>query len=187
MLIGPHIRLQPPAPDDAARLAAWFSDPEYMGAYNTVWPTTRQEWERTLANPSGGHDTGLFLIVRRAPEEPLGMCGYFNPFTLTDFFLGREIWYQVAPPFRGQGVATQAACLLINHLFAALPLPRVQATVNVANTASCRVLERAGMQRDGLYRQVTFLAGHYADMYLYAITRADWSDEATYRAARPPF
>ena len=41
----------------------------------------------------------------------------------------------------------------------------------VGNAASCRVLEKAGFRRDGLYRAVTFLHGRYTDMYLYAITR----------------
>ena len=68
-----------------------------------------------------------------------------------------------------------------------MPVPRIQATVAVENTPSCRVTEAAGMQRDGVYRQVTFLHGRWMDMYLYAIVRGDWGDEATYRQGRPPF
>ncbi len=90
------------------------------------------------------------------------------------------------PGFRRRGLATQAACLLINHLFAATPVPRIQATVAVDNAASCRVTA-AGMQCDGVYRQVTFLHGRWIDMYLDAIVRGDWGDEAAYRRGRPPF
>jgi ribosomal-protein-alanine N-acetyltransferase len=187
VLIGKNIRLQAMTAADAPLIAEWFSDPAYMGEFNNVWPQTRAAWEQVLGGRRGGHDDGMFLIVGRETGEPMGAIGYWNPFTNADFFKGYEIWYQVHPAFRRRGLATQATCLLINHLFAAMPVPRIQATVAVENMPSCRVTEAAGMQRDGVYRQVTFLHGRWMDMYLYAIVRGDWGDEATYRQGRPPF
>jgi RimJ/RimL family protein N-acetyltransferase len=187
MLIGEQIYLTLATPDDAPLIAAWFSDPEYLGPFNNTWPMSRQEWEQNLGGHGGGHDSGFYLMRRRESGEPLGAIGYFVPFTQADFFKGYEIWYQVHPSQRRQGVARQAACLLINHLFGATPIPRIQATIAVGNAASCRVVEAAGMARDGLYRGVTFLRGTWTDMYLYAITRADWADEATYRQGCVPF
>jgi RimJ/RimL family protein N-acetyltransferase len=43
------------------------------------------------------------------------------------------------------------------------------------------------MQREGIYRRVIFLHGRCVDMYLYAIVREDWKDEASYRQGRTPF
>ena len=57
----------------------------------------------------------------------------------------------------------------------------------VGNDASCRVAERGGMQRDGLYRNVFFLHGRYVNMHLYAIVREDWKNEEVYRQSRPDF
>ncbi len=186
MLIGRNVRLEPATVDSAALLADWFSDPAYLGDFNPVWPSSPQEWENNLAHPEG-HENGFYLIVSNATDEPMGAAGYFNPFTQADFFAGREIWYQVHPRFRRRGIATQTACLLVNHLFDTVALPRIQATVAVDNEPSCRVVTAAGMQRDGVLRRVTFLHGRYVDMYLFAITREDWSDEAHYRAHCPPF
>ena len=91
-------------------------------------------------------------------------------------FNGFEIGYQVHQDHRGQGLATQAACLLINHLFNAVrpPVNRNQATVVVGNDASCRVLEKSGMGREGVMRGVWFLNGIYRDERLFSIVRGDW-------------
>jgi len=113
--------------------------------------------------------------------------GFVNPFTIPTLWRALEIWYQVHPKARGNGHASQAACLLVNHLFSTRPLERIQATVVVGNDASCRVLENAGMQRDGVYRRVFFLHGQYVDMHLYSIVRDDWHDEDAYRASQRPF
>jgi ribosomal-protein-alanine N-acetyltransferase len=77
--------------------------------------------------------------------------------------------------------------VLINHLFDATPTERIQATVVVGNEPSQRVLERSGMQRDGIYRKVLFLHGRYVDTHLYSIVREDWEDEQAYRRRRDEF
>jgi ribosomal-protein-alanine N-acetyltransferase len=119
----------------------------------------------------------------------MGTIGYWNPFSSKHaaLFKGLEIWYQLHPSFRTHGFATQAACLLVNHLFDSTPIERIQATVVVGNDASCHVAEGAGMQRDGIYRKVFFLHGRYVDMHLFAIVRDDWEDELAYRQGRRPF
>ena len=187
MLNGKNVSLRPATPDDAELMAGWFSDTDYLGEFYNVWPETKLEWERDLAKEEDPRETGMYLIVRKDTGEPAGTIGYFNPFTLKMFARGLELYYQVHPAARGQGVATQAVCLLVNHLFDATPVERLQATVVVGNEASCRVAEGAGMQNDGLYRRVFFLHGSYVDLRLYSIVREDWHDEKAYRQARRPF
>ena len=186
MLIGKDLRLRPIAPDDAQLLADWYSDPAYLGTYFNIWPSTRQGWERAATRESG-KDEGIYLMASCEMGEPMGTIGYFNPFTMSDWFKGLELWWQVHPRFRQRGIATQAVCVMINHLFDATPIERLHATVVVGNDLSCRVAEGAGMQRDGLYRKVCFLHGQYVDMHLFAIVRDVWKDEATYRQGRRPF
>lgn len=187
MLIGKNLDLKLPTEEHAQLYADWYSDPNYLGEYNNVWPVSRHVMERGLSKPSEVSDSGMLLITSRETAEPLGSIGYFNPFTMSDFFSGFEIYYQVHPDHRGKGVATQSACILINHLFDALPVERIQATVAVGNDVSCKVLESAGMQKEGVYRNVLFLHGRYVDMHLYSIVRDDWRDEASYRERTPSF
>lgn len=186
MLIGENVRLRPVTPDDAQLLADWFSDPEYLGDHFNIWPMTRHQWEQLLAKDDAP-DTRRYLIIDRESESPTGTAGYMNPFTLPKIYKGTELWWHVHPEFRRRGIATQAVCLLANHLFNATPIARIQATIVVGNGISCRVAEAAGMQREGIYRKVAFVHGRYVDMYLYAIVRDDWKDEGSYRKGRKPF
>jgi ribosomal-protein-alanine N-acetyltransferase len=128
-----------------------------------------------------------YVVVGRGTAEAMGHLIYWNPFTMDGFYLGREIGYGVHHAFRRRGVATQATCLLVNHLFDATTIERIQASTHVENEASRRVLEAAGLRQEGVMRKVAFVHGRYVDQYLYAIVRDDWKDEATYRAGRQQF
>jgi RimJ/RimL family protein N-acetyltransferase len=180
MLIGKHIRLAEYEPSFAPFITEWMNDPKYWGPFYNVWTSTEPQWEEELAK--GGDDNRLsFVIKARDGDRPLGTIGYFNPSTLPTLFRALEIWYQVHPSERGRGVATQAAAILVDHIFSARPHHRIQATVIDGNDGSRRVLERIGMRHEGVMRQMTFLRGEHVDMHLYAIVRADWSSESDYR------
>ena len=177
MLIGRNLSLKLPTIEDAQLLADWQSDPEVLGDSYDVWPHTRDAVEQSLKKREhSAREKGDFFICSLDKDERMGLIGYFNPFALKDFFQGLEIFYIVHPCFRNKGIATQASCILINHLFNAIPVERIQATAVVDNPASCRVLEKAGMQKEGTYRRVSFLHGRYVDLHLYSIIREDWRD-----------
>jgi [ribosomal protein S5]-alanine N-acetyltransferase len=180
LFIGKRLRLRRPRVADATLIAEWRSDPEYWGPFYNVAEDTTEEWEQR-ARKEWERDNVTLLITATDSGEPVGMIGYWNPFTLTPFFRGLELWYQVQPSARGRGIATEATCILVNHLFNVRPIERLRATVAFGNDASCRVLEKAGMQRDGVYRGAFFLHGRYRDMHLYSIVRADWQSEDAYR------
>ena len=186
MLIGENIRLRVATIEDAPSVATWFGDPDYLGPYSNVWPRSSSEWERHLGNEEARDRGAFYLILPRGSDEPVGTAGYWNPFT-APMFRSLELSYEVHPSARGNGIATQAACLLVNNLFGALPIERLQATSVVGNDASHRILEKAGMLREGTLRRVTFVHGAHVDMHLFSILRAEWHDEPTYRGGRDPF
>ena len=79
-----------------------------------------------------------------------------------------EIGYFVLPHARRRGVATMIARLLSQHAFS-LGIERVAAYVNVGNTASERVLERAGFTREGVVRSMPKPDGRRIDKTLFSL------------------
>ena len=79
-----------------------------------------------------------------------------------------EIGYFVLPHARGRGVATTIARLLAEHAFS-LGIERVAAYVNVGNTPSERVLERAGFTREGVVRSLPVPDGRRVDKTLFSL------------------
>jgi [ribosomal protein S5]-alanine N-acetyltransferase len=63
------------------------------------------------------------------------------------FFLARNAW--------GLGFATEAATLLVAWLKAQPGIFRIWATTDVENARSCRVLEKAGLVREGILHKAT--------------------------------
>jgi len=189
MLIGKNIALKPVTIADAQILADWVSDPSVLGEFFNIWPESKLAMEQKLAERGkiDREEGGRFIITSVDDSKRMGNIGYFSPFTLKEFFKGLEIFYVIHPDFRGQGIATQAAGLLVNHLFDATPVEHIQASVVVGNEDSCRVLEKIGMQKDGLYRGVYFLHGRYVDLHLYSILRQEWKNEKSYRQRCPEF
>jgi RimJ/RimL family protein N-acetyltransferase len=81
------------------------------------------------------------------------------------FWIGREWW--------GHGYAREAAAAVIAFGFGVLGLNRICAHHMERNPAAGRVLQAAGMQREGILRQRVRKWGAYEDVVLYAILRDD--------------
>ena len=186
MLIGKNVTLRPVTLADQKILVDWFNDPEFLGPHDNHWTSSLEELERDHQQYQKKKESHSYMIIERASGEPLGEIGYFRRFADPDY-QHQEIGYAIHPAQRGRGIASQAACILVNHLFDATAINRIQATVVVGNQASCRVLEHAGMTQEGVLRGIMFVRGRFADMHMYSILRLDWCDEAAYRRARPEF
>jgi RimJ/RimL family protein N-acetyltransferase len=81
----------------------------------------------------------------------------------------REIGWVIDPVYRGQGYAAEGARAVLDLGFGRLNLPRVVATCDPDNVASCRIMEKLGMRYEAHFRQDVLLDGQWRDEYFYAI------------------
>ena len=93
-----------------------------------------------------------------------------------------ELGYWLGEPFWGQGLATEAAGALLEHAFAGYPVERVQAHHFEGNTASGRVLEKIGMQFEGVRRRALFHRERFWDLHCYAVLRKQTAETASFGA-----
>lgn len=63
-----------------------------------------------------------------------------------------EFGYRFHPDHHGYGFATESCRALLRFLFEEVKVRKVIALCTEANSASYRVMERLGMQREALYR-----------------------------------
>ena len=83
------------------------------------------------------------------------------------FAIARRLW--------GKGLATEAVRSVVDNAFETLPsLVRIASHADVRNVGSWRVMEKVGLQREGLLRSVRTLRGERIDDVVYAILREDW-------------
>lgn len=79
-----------------------------------------------------------------------------------------EIGYWLAEPFWGRGITTEALRAVTAYAIRQHRLTRVFAVPFVHNTASCRVLEKAGYVLEARLRRSAIKDGHIVDQFMYA-------------------
>ena len=88
-------------------------------------------------------------------------------------FRTAELGYYLGEPYWGKGYATEAVRLLCGYVFSRTDIIRVFAEPFAYNLASCRVLEKAGFQLEGVLRSNAVKNGRILDMKLYSRLRED--------------
>ena len=81
------------------------------------------------------------------------------------YWLGREFW--------NQGYCTEAAIAMIEFGFESLGLRRIVSEHMARNPASGKVMEKAGMTREGLRRKHVRKWGVFEDVVVYGILADD--------------
>jgi len=79
-----------------------------------------------------------------------------------------EVGYALHPDFWGRGFMTEALKRILAFGLEDRRLVRIWATTNLLNVGSWTVMERAGMQREGVMRRDRLLRGEWGDTALYA-------------------
>ena len=79
-----------------------------------------------------------------------------------------EIGYWLAEPFWGRGMATEVLTAITDYAIATHQLTRVYAVPFASNTASCRVLEKAGYTLEARLRRSAIKNGVITDQMQYS-------------------
>ena len=95
-------------------------------------------------------------------SSPVDRCGSIG------YCLNRIYW--------SAGLGTEAVEALILYGFEQLGLHRIWATCDPENLASIRVLEKAGMKREGQLRENAWMRGKWRDSLIYAVLDREWFD-----------
>lgn len=85
-----------------------------------------------------------------------------------------DVGYGLARPFWGRGIATEALSSIVGWALAQESIYRVWALCDVDNVASARVLEKVGMQREGLLRRNLLhpnISDEPRDSYCFAVVK----------------
>jgi len=165
----PHCTVRPWARADAPALVRHADDREIWRNLRDRFPHpyTAADAEAWLAFTMQQDPPTQFAI--EVDGEAAGSIGY----TLGEdvhwrtaeigYWLGRAVW--------GCGIATDALRAVTADAFASHDLDRIQACVFAWNSASVRVLEKAGYEREACLRRAVTKDGETTDMLIYGILR----------------
>ncbi len=160
------------AEDDWRAVLGYQREPAYLRFY--PWEDRSEEDARSFV--------GAFIAWRR--ERPrrrfqlavtlkeggqlIGSCGIRRK-PGNDW--EADIGFELAPAHWGRGLATEAALALVEFGFGELGLHRISSWCVADNTASARVLEKAGMTLEGRLVENEYFKGRRRDTLLYGLVR----------------
>lgn len=93
-----------------------------------------------------------------------------------------ELGYWLGLSYWNQGYTTEAAGALVNFGFDTLALNRIEAGHYPGNPASGRVMQKLGMQQEGILRKHTLRFDKFEDRVVYGLLASDREDEARFHA-----
>jgi [ribosomal protein S5]-alanine N-acetyltransferase len=135
-------------------------------------PYSLEDANRFLQYVTNDKPTTTFAIA--LPTEAIGCIG---------LQMGRdihcktaELGYWLGEPFWGRGIMSEAVAEFTRYGFETFDVNRIYAEPFANNTASARVLEKAGFVCEGRLRASVFKDGQRLDSFLYARVR-DASDD----------
>lgn len=170
-----RLLLRPFAQSDAATVEELLDDKEIASNCRRIdYPYPEGGGAAWIATHGPARRTGdgyAFAIVRSDQDEnPLiGAIGLEvnkeNHNAELGYWIGREFW--------NQGYCTEAAIAVIEFGFETLGLRRICSEHMARNPASGKVMEKAGLTREGLRRKHVRKWGAFEDVVVYGILSGD--------------
>lgn len=107
-------------------------------------------------------------------KENQRLIGTINLGNVEESCLVCDTCYMLSPDYWGMGIMTEVLHTVLTYAFHKIELNRVQAEVFAGNTASERVLQKCGMQCEGIARQKYYKNGQFIDAVQYAVLRKEF-------------
>jgi RimJ/RimL family protein N-acetyltransferase len=141
----PDLLLRPIAPSDRADLVALEADPLVMRYLNGGQKVPHEGLPDADFLTPRGYEPEVMAAQHAQDGSFVGWFALFDD-GIVEAQRTAEIGYRLARPFWGRGYATQGVLALAHAAFDTLGFTRIRAETMAANTASRRVLEKAGFR-----------------------------------------
>lgn len=176
----PRLVLRQFAPSDWDAINTMLSDPvttRHMHFATWTEDQRRQWFDWFVTNARQPDADALIWAITR--NDSGDVIGYFGIGTSSDAAVPgeRSFGYLLDRASWNQGYMTEALRAVLAWEFGARGAPRLRATCAVANPASARVMEKAGMRREKTVFDADF-EGNWAQRHHYAITKAEYEDRS---------
>jgi RimJ/RimL family protein N-acetyltransferase len=172
LVVTDRLLLRPPVSQDAEAIFQGYAQDAEVTRYLTWLPhrdieTTRNFVQWAIAAWQGEHRFPWVVTVKDT-QHVIGMVEC-RPH---DFHV--SLGYALARPYWRQGLMSEAVQAIVDWGLAQPPIYRVWAICDKENIASARLLEKVGMQCEGLLRRSVIhpnLSRQPRDCWLYAIVK----------------
>ncbi len=160
-------------PEDAGDLAETINNPNILNNLRDgiPYPYSVKDAEEFIgamlaADPANNFAFAITVDDRAVGSISISRCANIHSRTAElGYYLGEAYW--------GKGLCTSAVRQACRHVFDNTDIIRIFAEPFAYNTASCRVLEKAGFLCEGILRKNACKNGRILDMKMYACIKQE--------------
>lgn len=160
--------------DEEAMFQGWLCDPEAAKFMRWASYSSVEEARLFLEELLSGYECPDFYRWAIVPRETGKPAGILSLFTVSEWDLVCEPAYCIGRSWRGKGYAAEALRAVLGFAFREAGFNRAEAYHSLQNPASGRVMEKAGMKKEGEAPQKYRCSLGFQDCALYGITRSAW-------------
>lgn len=158
---------------DAADLAAALSNKKIQNNLRDglPYPYTVQDGIDFISDMLSKDENETFAFAITVDNIVIGSIGVFRQGNIHR--QTAELGYYIAEKYWGKGIVTKAVKQICEYVFSQSDIIRIYAEPFAYNTASCRVLEKAGFQYEGTLRNNAVKNGKVIDMKMYSLLKEE--------------
>lgn len=175
MIYGKRVRLRALEKGDVSKFYDWVNDPEVTAGLTLYLPMSTLDEEKWFdgVQQRPQEERPLAIEIRDGETWRLvGNCAFFD---LDRVAHAGEIGIMIGDKAAwGQGYGSETLELVLRHGFRTLNLNRVSLRVYADNLRALRAYEKAGFVLEGRMREAVYKRGHYQDVLLMSVLRAEW-------------
>ena len=158
---------------DARDLAAALSNKKIQDNLRDglPYPYTEKDGADYISAMLSADENETFAFAITVDGKVIGSIGVFRQENIHR--QTAELGYYIAEEYWGRGIMTEAVRQICEYVFGKSDIIRIYAEPFAYNTASCKVLEKAGFQYEGTLRNNAVKNGNVIDMKMYSLLKAD--------------
>lgn len=179
LLEGKAVRLRAPIAADYAQWSKLRGESrEFLTPWEPTWAVdelTRAAFRRRLQRYKQAERAGtgmMYFVFDRRTNDLVGGCQLSNV-RQGVAQSAASLGYWMGKAHAGKGLMTDAVITLVRHAFDRMGFHRIEAACLPTNSASRRVLTKAGFSAEGTARKYLKINGDWQDHLLFAIVDGD--------------
>jgi len=137
-------------------------------------PTTVAGFERFIQWTHRMRQQGQYVCFGIVPEGESHAVGIFQVRQLEPSFQTAEWGFALGHAYWGTGLYAEGARLVVDFVFEAIDVHRLEARAAVRNGRGNGALAKVGAVREGTLRRSFLRNGQYLDQALWSILKEDW-------------
>lgn len=173
VLMGDRVTLRELRMSDAPSLLANLATEE-VERFISPPPTTVAGFERFISWTHRMREAGEYVCFGIVPEGHDHAVGIIQVRQLEPGFATAEWGFAIGHGFWGKGLFIEGARMVVDFVFEAVGIHRLEARAAVQNGRGNGALAKLGAVREGTLRKSFLRNGQYLDQALWSIVHDDW-------------